>query len=332
MKRRFLASQVFREPLFTKRQLGRIFFRIGSAAEKVIGTDYMLTEVKHPAWFPAAPALDFHDANAGIASKTVYLAFIFAHNPGVDQAKAIRLATERAIPGPDGQLLYIPDFMSEASPQRKKFYEVKPGFPGAANDKGEEKIASVHAFMHDLGLPYNPGSSWNPVRELVIFRGFMFGMPVTVTFNYQRHGTVDGLLVYFFTIETLFPIKEVVLVLVLAAVLIAILFRKHLPNPFPPGQPIPVPAVGPGGGGTLPGPVIRLSPVAILVWAVLDQTPQTPAQILAEINTVQPAVTLPQVVAALDELRSVGAAKPVGPGWVKVPGFVPVAPPPKRPN
>jgi hypothetical protein len=34
-------------------------------AEAVIGTDYLRNEVKHPAWAPLPPALDFHDANRG---------------------------------------------------------------------------------------------------------------------------------------------------------------------------------------------------------------------------------------------------------------------------
>lgn len=327
MERCFPASDIFREPFFTKRQVGRIMNRIGAAAERVIGTDYMATATHRPAWFPLPPGEDFHDANRGISSKTVYLAYLFAHNPGIDQARAIRLATERAIPGPDGQLLYIPDMMSHAAPQRTSFYEIKPDSPSGSR-AGEEKIASVDAFIHDLNLPYKPGTQWSPDRKIPLFRGVVFGLLVTVSFHYHRHPSIHGLIQYHFCVEADTVLLQVALALaILAVVLLGILFKLPLPSP---GQPVPVPGAAPGSGGapgTLSGKFIPLDKTTGLVFVALDQTPQTAQGVLTEIRPFAPTATLASVTKSLAELEQLGAARQVGDGFVKVPGFVPVKKP-----
>jgi hypothetical protein len=236
MKRCFAASEIIRTPPFDEKTRKRILGLIGAMAEAVIGTDYLTNEVKRPAWYPLPPALDFHDANAGIASKTVYVSFICDRNPGVDRAKVERLATERAIPGPDGQLLCIPDFMSHGPPQMFRFYEVKPDSESGEED-GEKKMAFVRAFMQDLGLPYAPGETWKAKGRFPFFTGLVFGFLVTISFEYKRHEHIQGLVVYHFCIEidTLVPLW--VLLLILAIIIIVILFPEI---PFPIPEPIPV--------------------------------------------------------------------------------------------
>ena len=183
MRKCFAASQIVRSPPFTEQQRGQILGLVGAMAEAVIGTDYLRNAVGNQAWWPKPPALDFHDANAGFASKRQYLSFLFDRNPGIDRAKAERLATERAIPGPDGQLIFIPDFCSHGEPRMRRFYEVKPDSADGTIE-ADKKMASVHAFMQALDLPYEPGDAWRPDRDFPFFTGLVFGTLVTVSFHW----------------------------------------------------------------------------------------------------------------------------------------------------
>jgi hypothetical protein len=148
-----------------------------------------------------ATASAFHDANRGFASKSQYLSFIFNHNPNVDRTKAERIL-ERAIPGPDGQILCIPDFISQSSPQQERFYEVKPNSYDGTKE-ADKKIAFVDAFMQSLDLPYHPGISWRPNKQFPFFAGLVFGLFVKVSFHYERHKTIQGAVVYH-----LFPLSS----------------------------------------------------------------------------------------------------------------------------
>jgi hypothetical protein len=231
MKRCFAASEIIRTPPFDEKTRNRILNLIGAMAEAVIGTDYLTNEVKRPAWYPAPPALDFHDANAGIASKTVYVSFICDRNPEVDRAKVVRLATERGIPGKDGQLLCIPDFMSHGAPQMFRFYEVKPDST-SGEDEGEKKVAFVRAFMQDLDLSYVPGGTWKAKGRFAFYTGIVFGFLVTISFEYNRHERIKGLVVYHFCIEVDTLVPAWLLLLILAIIIIAILFPE-IPFPVP---------------------------------------------------------------------------------------------------
>ena len=232
MKRCFAVSEIIRTPPFDETTRKRILGLIGSMAEAVIGKDYLTKEVKRPAWYPLPPALDFHDVHVGLASRTLYVAFICDRNPGVDRTRVERLATERGIPGPDGQLLCIPDFMSHGPPQMFRFYEVKPDSQSGEKD-GEEKMAFVRAFMQELDLSYVPGDTWKAGNSYQLFRGTIFGLSVTVTFEYKRHGRIKGLVVYHFCIDVsgprLRPVPVWVLLLILLIVIIAVLFPELIP-------------------------------------------------------------------------------------------------------
>ena len=269
MKRCFAASAFIKSPPFSEDQRRRILGLIGEMAEAVIGRDYLHNEIKHPNWAPLPPALDFHDANKGFASKSQYLTFIFNHNPSVDRTKAEQIL-ERAIPGPDGQILCIPDFMSQASPQQERFYEVKPDSDDGTRE-ADKKMAFVHAFMQSLDLPYRPGVSWKPNTQFPFFTGLIFGLSVTVSFHYERHKTIQGVVVYHFCIEVRSLVPIWLLLLILAIIIIAILFPeipfpdpvpvpapkplpipKPIPVPIPPPQPVPVPARARQAPSTLP--------------------------------------------------------------------------------
>jgi len=268
MRKCFAASEVVRSPPFTELQRNQILGLIGAMAESVIGTDYLHNEVGRPAWWPVPPKLDFHDANAGIASKRQYLAFLFDHNPGIDRGKAERLASERGIPGPDGQLLFIPDFVSQAAPQALRFYEVKPDSASGTNE-AEKKIASVDAFMHALDLPYRPGQSWRPNRDFPFFTGLVFGMLVTVSFHYERHKTIQGVVVYHFCITTQTLVPLALLLLILAIIITVILFPEiPFPNPLPLPIPIPIPKPGP-----VPVPVPAFGPKGFSSMTIGESPP-----------------------------------------------------------
>lgn len=269
MKKCVAPSAFIKSPPFSEDQRRRILGLFGEMAEGIIGRDYLHNEVKHPDWAPLPPALDFHDANKGFASKSQYLSFIFRHNPSVDRTEAERIL-ERAIPGPDGQILCIPDFMSQASPQQERFYEVKPDSADGTKE-ADKKMAFVDAFMHSLGLPYRPGVSWKPDKRFPFFTGMIFLTLVTISFHYERHKTIQGVVVYHFCIETsaLIPLRLVLLIL--AIIVIAILFPeipfpdplpvlpipKPIPVPIPTPPPVPVPAVYALCGQALEGSVGR---------------------------------------------------------------------------
>ena len=65
----------------------------------------------------------------------------------------------------------------------------------------EKKVAFVRAFMQELGLSYEPGTTWNARGRFVLYSGLAFGFSITVSFEYMRHGGIDGLVVYHFCIE-----------------------------------------------------------------------------------------------------------------------------------
>ena len=253
MKKCFAPSAFIKSPPFSDEQRRRMLGLFGEMAEGVIGTDYLRNEVKHDAWYPAPPALDFHDANKGFASRTQYLSFILNHNPGVDEKELTRIV-ERAIKGPDGQLLCIPDFMSQGAPQQERFYEVKPDSADGTSE-ADKKMAFIDGYMHSLGLPYRPGVSWKPDKQYRFFTGVVFFTLVTVSFHYERHKTIQGVIVYHFCIETKSLLPLALLLFILALIVIKILFPE-IPFPDPPKLPIPAPVPIPIPKPPVPVPAI----------------------------------------------------------------------------
>jgi len=211
-----------------------ILQKIGHWAETVIGQHYLRDEVKRSSFFPENQlAPDFHDTNIG--SKENYKNFLKRRNPRADPNRIDRLADEREIWGPDGQILYIPDIMTHDEPRRMEFYEIKPNsIDGAKN--GEKKVAFVHSFVQFLGLAYQPGEIYlrrGPVR-IEIWKGSMFGCNATVEFRFQRDFRVlQGLIVYDFcvTVDGQ-PVRLLVLLLIIALVLYLII-TVPLPVPVP---------------------------------------------------------------------------------------------------
>ena len=232
----FSASAALDEAFFLPKD--EIERQIGAWAETVIGQHYLVEEVKRPGFFPEIPsAPDFHDTNVGTSSKTNYKNFLKSRNPRADPGRIDRLADEREVKGKHGKTLYIPDILTHDSPGRLEFYEIKANSKPSAGD-GEEKVASAHGFMQQLGLPYAPGRLYlkREVR-ILIWKGTMFGCNATVEFRFQRDFTVlDGLIVYDFCITVDGePVRLIVLMMIIALVLAAIIAA---PKPVP----VPVPA------------------------------------------------------------------------------------------
>lgn len=212
----------------------QILREIGFWAETVIGQHYLREEVKRPSFFPENPlAADFHDTNIGSSSKTNYKNFLKSRNPGTDPNAIDKLADERERKGADGQILYIPDIMTHDDPRRMEFYEIKPNSKDGSG-AGEVKVASVHGFVQQLALSYQPGRiylSREPVL-IEIWKGTMFGCNATVEFRFQRDfRTLQGLIVYDFcvTIDGE-PVRLLVLMMIIALVLAMII---AMPKPIP---------------------------------------------------------------------------------------------------
>ncbi len=153
---------------------------------------------------------------------------------------------QRAIKGPDGQIVYIPDFISEKSPAAKRFYEVKPGIANEGERSGRKrKIASVRALMQDVDLPYKPGALFKPTGKHELYKqtiyipgAMILPLPITVTFEYQRHDKIDGLIVYSFCIDADFKktlLAAALIVAIVAIIVLAVLFPELLKEiPLPP--------------------------------------------------------------------------------------------------
>ncbi|TAJ84684.1 peptidoglycan-binding domain-containing protein [Reyranella sp.] len=257
MKFCFPPHVLFSSPPLSKTLQGKIFFKIGKFAEDHIADDYQKFTGRKD-WYPKPiTADDFRDGSQQLSAKTLYFSFLVEKNPGVDKAKLEELMNQRAISGPDGQIVYIPDFISEKSPAAKRFYEVKPGIANERNEAGETKIASVRALMQDVDLPYKPGALFKPTGKHELYKqtiyipgAMILPLPITVTFEYQRHDKIDGLIVYSFCIDADFKktlLAAALIVAIVAIIVLAVLFPELLKEiPLPPWFPSPAstPAFG----------------------------------------------------------------------------------------
>lgn len=252
MKFCFPPHVLFPSPPLSKSVQGKIFFRVGKHAEDRIADDYQRFTGRNAFYPKPIDADDFRDGNQQLNSKTIYFSFIVEKNPEVNKTKLEELMNQRVIQGKDGQIVYIPDFMSEKAPAAKRFYEVKPGLPHHNNTEGETKIASVRSLMQDVDLPYVPGTLFNPNGRHILFSQIVFipgamllQLQVIVTIEYKKHNIVDGLVVYNFCIDANFK-KALALSLIIAiaaVIILAVLFPDLLEGiPLPP-FPLPIPRI-----------------------------------------------------------------------------------------
>jgi hypothetical protein len=74
-----------------------------------------------------------------------------------------------------------------------EFYEIKPGSPDGLLE-GQDKIAEIHALMHDFGLPYVPGTDYVPAEEIEFFAGDALGVDLRMLLRVRK--ATDGVITY----------------------------------------------------------------------------------------------------------------------------------------
>ena len=200
----------------------------GSVAERFIQADY-LRHVGRAAFFPANPK-DFADFSIGFGNTALYVAFLKANNPRLSPSELLALSA--------ASLLKIPDLMTHDPGVRFEFYEIKPNSPDGRL-AGMTKVALIDAMLTAFSLPYKPGLSYAPVKDVILYSGSVFGKTLEVRLHWER--IAPGLLVYEICVDgTLVELGLKVLLAVLAAI-IAILLRRFLPRL--PTEPLPVPTM-----------------------------------------------------------------------------------------
>nr|AWD72296.1 hypothetical protein pH8NP2_p022 [Polaromonas sp. H8N] len=148
----------------------------GTIAERMIENDYCDT-------FACSPSITYKDDN----NPTEYRKFLVDHNP--------TLATKPLSTKLAGWVtlgISRPDILCDDG-VRKDYYEIKPFSPSGAV-AGVGKLALIVGFMADLKLPYVPGTTYSPSKDIPIMWGTMLGSQVGVSLNVQRH--VPGIVTY----------------------------------------------------------------------------------------------------------------------------------------
>jgi hypothetical protein len=153
----------------------------GTLAERLIENDYCDT-------LSCAPATTYVDN----FNPTAYLNFMRAHNPSLTSALGIAALAVASTTG-----ISRPDIMCDDG-SRKDYYEIKPLSPSGATE-GLAKLASIALFMSTLGLPYVPGVTYTPSKDIPILSGMVVGEPISVALNVQRF--VPGLVTYSLCLE-----------------------------------------------------------------------------------------------------------------------------------
>jgi hypothetical protein len=148
----------------------------GTIAERMIEDDYCNT-------FPCSPTITYKDNN----NPTEYRQFLVAHNPSLaTNPLAAKLAAWSSVG------VSRPDLMCDDG-ARKDWYEIKP-FSLSGAVAGVSKYAFIVAFMSDMKLPYVPGATYSPSKDIPIMWGTLMGFKLGVSLNVQRH--VPGIVTY----------------------------------------------------------------------------------------------------------------------------------------
>jgi hypothetical protein len=200
----------------------------GLLAEDFIARRY-LAHVKRANFFPLNPN-DMRDINYGVSNVAMFIAFVKSHNPGLSVTQMVVLSQTAG-------LVRVPDLMTDDA-LRKEFYEIKPNsidgrFAGFA------KVAALDALFASNGLPYRPGTTWNPNERHRVFAGSLFGRSIRADFHFFR--LANGLIVYEICIDGDLIEDLAKLLLIVGAIIIIILGRGVL-NRLPPGS-VPAPAI-----------------------------------------------------------------------------------------
>jgi hypothetical protein len=148
----------------------------GTLAERFIEQDYCAT-------LGCTPATEYIDNyNPG-----AYLAFMRAHNPSLGSGAPAAALLAASVTG-----IARPDLMTDNG-ARREYYEIKPFSPDGVS-AGMEKLVEIMAFMATLSLPYIPGVTYSPSKDIPMWSGMVLGEPLGMALNVQRH--LPGLVTY----------------------------------------------------------------------------------------------------------------------------------------
>jgi hypothetical protein len=207
----------------------------GQIAEVAITFDYCAKTACAPF------ATDFLD-NALAAS---YIAFLGAHNPHLTATDIATLAVLSQIE------LNRPDILTH-KPGRQEFEEIKPN-SRSGRRAGARKVGNLIGFYGIWSLPYVPGFTYVPTREIMLATA---PGPIEVFLRVQR--LAPGLVVYDICLrgdETALTIAVIIAILLL--VIAIILSRGRILRGAPVRIPIPIPGFAmanvPGDGGDTQG-------------------------------------------------------------------------------
>jgi hypothetical protein len=148
----------------------------GTIAERFIELDYCST-------FGCSPATEYIDNY----NPTAYLTFMRAHNPSLSSGLPAAALAAASITG-----IARPDIMTDNG-VRRDYYEIKPFSPDGVS-AGLEKLVEIIAFMAACSLPYVPGTTYSPNKDIPMLSGMVLGEPLTVSLHVER--PLPGLVVY----------------------------------------------------------------------------------------------------------------------------------------
>lgn len=157
----------------------------GLIAEALIGANYLRDFGRVPRVFFAASDRDFQDIAIGFGNQTLHLAFLALNNPG----RVINMGGMAAL-STLALRMRVPDLLTHEPsqkdpPDRAEFYEIKANSV-VGRAKGGAKIRSLMRSYGDAGLPYVPGTVWDPNERIMIIDGFVLGLRVKAFFHYFR--------------------------------------------------------------------------------------------------------------------------------------------------
>src|SRR5205807_492042 len=112
---------------------------------------------------------DFFDISHGFGNTSLYASFLRSDHPTLSPSQILHMS--------ENKLVKIPDLMTFDPGRRTEFYEIKPN-SATGRTAGEVKIANVHALCQSFGLPYVPGTQWNPDTKVTLFSGRVLGLEV----------------------------------------------------------------------------------------------------------------------------------------------------------
>jgi hypothetical protein len=168
----------------------------GLLAERYIHDDYCTI-------MGCDPLRDYFDRTG---SNVDYLVFLQSHNPGFSLPKYRTVRKWNR-----------PDILTD-SPPRREWYEIKP-FSTAGVAEFAFKYYNITSYMSDFGLPYVPGSAYDPTPYISIGTFPIAGITVSASLAVSRR--MPGFVDYMLCLQG--DLATVLAAMTLAALVVAII-------------------------------------------------------------------------------------------------------------